>query len=167
MQKYLLYTDTIWTIVFDENTRIPLWIVDDLIINTDNLKIEAFIVKDSFFREPKVLHTSSVLSWWKDIFVSEHSLRDIKDTIIPKKILENWIWIIWKRVEDEQWEKIWVVVDLSYTNTTYQWISLFIQTSIFWLFYIWKKREIQRKDIIDINKEKIIIKNLRILKAIN
>lgn len=165
MQKYLSYQNTVWTIVFDENTRIPLWIVDDIIINPDNLKVEAFIIKDSFFKEPRILNTSSIPSWWKDIFVSENSLREIKDTILPKKILESEIWIIWKKVESEQWEKVWIVVDLFYTKTTYQWISIAIKPSFLWLFYIWKQREIQKKDIIDIKKDKIIIRDIRVLKA--
>lgn len=167
MPKYLSYQNTVWTIVFDENTRIPLWVVDDIIINPDNLKIEAFIIKDSLFNEPKILNTASVPSWWKNIFVSGNSLREIKDTIVPRKILENWIWVIWKRVEDELWQKVWVVIDLNYTRNTYQWTSLIIKFSLFWLFYIWKQREILKKDIIDIKKEKIIIKNIRILKALN
>ena len=160
--KNFSYQDTIGTIVFDQDNRMPLWVVDDLVINPDNLKIESLIIKNSFFKKPKILNTSSIPSWWKDIFVPSYSIKEIEKTIITKTILEKEIWIIWNKVENERWDKIWIVTDLFYTKNTFQWISIFVKPYLLWLIPIWKWREISRKNIIDVNQNKIIIKDVNL-----
>ena len=163
--KKTTYWHTIGTIIFDENNRLPLWVVDDLVINPDNLKVESYIVKDSFFKDPKIISTSSIPDWWKDIYTSSYSIKEIDKSIVSKKILEKEIWIIWNSVENEQWKSIWTVVDLQYSKTTYQWLSIIIKQSFFWLFFYWKELEINRENIIDVKKDKIIIKDLALAKA--
>ena len=165
MQNIATYTETLATIIYEQSNRMPLWIVDDIVINPDTLKVEAFIVKNSFFKTPMILNSSSVPPWWKDMYVPEYSLKEIKDTVIAKKILEDWIWIIWNKVVNEQWVYIWNVVDMTFSKTTSEWISLIVKKSLFWLIYIWKWIDITKKDIIDIKKDKIIVRDLKFVRG--
>ena len=165
MNKFLSYQNVMQTFVFDQDNRMPLWVVDDLIINTNNLKVEAFVVKDSLFKAPKILSTASVPNWWKDIYISAYSLKEIEKTTISKQILEKWIWVIWNKVEDEQWQTLWMVTDLYFSKNTYQWISIMFKPFLMGLIPIWKWREITKKNIIDIKKDKIIIRDVNLAKT--
>jgi len=159
------YQNAVWTIIFDENNRMPLWIVDDIIINPDNLKVEALIIKSSLFKNSKIINTSSIKSWWKNIYVSSYSLKEIENSIVAKMILEKEIWIIWNKVKDESWKIIWTVTNFFFNKRTFQWISILVKCSFLWLFSFWKWREIWKKDILDIKKENIIVRNLKLVKA--
>jgi len=162
--KTRTYKKTVWTFVFNEDTREPLWVVNDLVINPNNLKIEAFIIKDSFFKDPKILESKSSKRWGKDIFISYNSIKTINDTENIKKILLKEIWIIWNKVLNESWVYIWHVRDLVFNWDNLQWISLVVQKSFFWLFFYWKELLIWTKSVINIKKDWIIIKNINLIK---
>lgn len=164
MEK-LSYLNTIGSFVFDELNRMPLWVVDDLIINPDNLKVEAFLIKDGFFTPPKVLSTGSISTFWKDIFVSAYCLKEIEASPVVKNILLRWIWVIYNKVLNEKWDYIGIVKDLMFTRNTFQWISIIVRPYLLGFFPNWPYRDISRKNIIDINKEKIIIKDKSIVKV--
>ena len=159
------YQNAIWTIIFDEENRMPLWMVDDIIINTTTFKVEALIVKNSFFKRSKMINTSSIISWWKDIYASSYSIKDIESSAVVKTILTKQVWIIWNNVEDETWKNMGQVIDFLFTRTTFQWISIIIKQSFFWLFYYWKSLDIGKKDVVDVTKDKIVVKNLKFVKA--
>ncbi len=161
----LSYQNAIWTIIFDETTRMPLWIVDDLIINPDTFKVEFLIIKSSFFKTPQIINSSSVKSWWKNIYLSSYSLKEIESNVVAKNILEKEIWIIWNKVIDENWKNIWIVTDFFFNKSTFSWISIFVKSSFYWILYFWKWKEILKKDINDVTKNAIIIKNLKTVKA--
>lgn len=154
------YKETIWTFIFEEIEREPLWFVSDLIINPNNLKVEWILFKDSFFKEPKLLEINSLAHWWKDISISEDSIKKIGEIKEIKTILLKEIWIIWKKVSTESWEYIWTVKDFIFNWDNFQWINLVVQKSFFWLFFYWKEILIWKKRVINIEKEIIINDNL-------
>lgn len=159
------YQNAIWTIIFDETNRMPLWIVDDLVINPDTFKIESLIIKNSFFKRSQIINSSSVPSWWKNIYVSSYSIKEIESNIITKNILEKQIWIVWNKVIDETWKNIWTVTDVFFNKTNFEWISILVKPSFLWMFYFWKWREIMKKDIVDVTIDGIVVKNLKLVKA--
>lgn len=165
MKNNKTYWKTIWTFIFDEETREPLWIVDDLVINPNNLSIEALIVKNSFFKSPKILRTEFLNNLlWKDIFINIKKIENIEKTENIKNILLKKVWIIWNKVINESWDYIWHVKDLIFNWETFQWITLVVQKSFLWIFFYWKEFLIWNKSIIKIEKDWILIKDVNLVK---
>ena len=163
MKKIDNYRDSIWKLFLDENSRTPLWVLDDFIINYKDLKIEWFIIKNSFFTDSKVL--KSISRWWENLFVSEKSIKDLWFYEKVKKLLIEWNSIIWKKVVSETWENLWNVYNFIFSTSSFVWISIVIKKSFFWLFFYWKERIIPKNEILEIKKNEIIINNKELVKA--
>lgn len=159
------YKNSIWKFFFDEDSRLPLWILDDFVINYKDLKIEWFLIRDWFFNNSRIIKTSLINRRWESLFVSENSIKDLGFYKNIKNLLIEWNSIIWKKVVDETGENIWRVFNLVFSTSSFFWLSIIIRKSFFWLFFYWKERIISKKNILDINQKEIIIKNEILLKA--
>lgn len=159
------YRDSIWKLFLDENNRFPIWVLDDFVINSKDLKIEWFLIKDWIFNDSKVIKSSFVSRWSEDLFISKKDIKDLWYYDWIKNILIEWNSVIWKKVVSETWDVIWRVYNLIFSKSSFIWLSIVVRKSFFWLFFYWKERIISKKNILDINKDEIIIKDKALVKA--
>ena len=159
------YRDSIWKLFLDENNRFPIWVLDDFVINSKDLKIEWFLIKDWIFNDSKVIKSSFVSRWSEDLFISKKDIKDLWYYDWIKNILIEWNSVIWKKVVSETWDVIWRVYNLIFSKSSFIWLSIVVRKSFFWLFFYWKERIISKKNILDINKNEIIIKDKALVKA--
>lgn len=159
------YKKSIWKYFLNESDRFPIWVLDDFVIDSKNLNIEWFIVKDSLFSDAKVVKYSALSRWWENLFISESDLKSLDFYEKIKNILIEWNSIIRKKVFSETGELIWRVFNYVFSTNSFAWISIIVRKSFFGLFFYWSERIISKKDILDINKDWIIIVNKELAKA--
>lgn len=159
------YRNSVWKLFLDEDARFPLWILDDFVINPKDLKIEWFLIKNSIFWDSKVVKSSFVNRWSEDLFISEKNVKDLWFHEKIKDILIEWNWMIWKKVVTETGEVIWKVYNLVFSNSSFIWLSIVVRKNFFGLFFYWKERIISKKNILDINKDNILVKAVELVKA--
>lgn len=162
------FRETIWLkAFFDENTRLPLWVLSDIVIDAKNLKIEWFIVQMSlFWNNSKVVKPSAISRWSGDLFVSESAIKPLDYYDSVKKILIEQNSILRKKVLSESGENIWKVYDFIFSTASFSCLSIVVRKNFFGLFFYWKERIISKKHILDINKDAIIVKDKILAKAV-
>jgi len=159
------YNNSMWKMFLDEKTRFPLWVLDDFVIDSKNLKIEWFLIRNWFFNELKVIKSFNVNRWSEDLFVSWDSIKELWFYDQIKNILIKWNSVIWKKVVTETWETIWRVYNLIFSNSSFIWLSIVVRKSFFWLFFYWKDRIISKKNILNINLNEVVIRDKSIIKV--
>jgi len=159
------YRDSVWKLFLDENDRFPLWILDDFVINSRDLKIEWFLIRDWFFKDSKVVKKTSVDRWSDILYVKRNSIKSLNFFENIKNILIEWNWIIWKKVVSETGESLWRVCNLVFSTSSFIWLSIVVRKNFFGLFFYWKERIVSRKNILDINKNEIVVVSKILAKA--
>ena len=159
------YSESIGKIFFDEITREPLWVLDDFIVYTKNFKIEWFIIKNSLFWKSKVIKSINVYRWSEDLFISKSKIKSLNFYENIKKILIEQNYIIRKKVFTETNIFLWSVADFTFSTTSFVIKEIIIKNNFFWLFFWWKEKIIPVKNILSIEKDKIIVKDNSIIKV--
>jgi len=159
------YQNSVWKLFLDENDRFPIGILDDFVINPKNLKIDWFLVRNWFLNDSKIIKASMVNRWWDVLFISSKNIKSLSFYENIKNILIEWNSVIWKKVVSETGESMWRVYDLIFSNSSFVWFSIIVKKSFFGLFFYWKERIVSKKNILDINLEKIVVRNESLIKA--
>jgi sporulation protein YlmC with PRC-barrel domain len=153
MDRY--YSQTVgMPVVTESGIRIAR--VHDVALNTDTGKIVGF------FTDPngkKVLAPIDVLHWNRSLVVhDEESILDSEEIHQVTETLKKGIRVIRNRVVTKGGEELGIVLDFAVKDKFFTLTKLVVGKSIFGLFH-YGKRLIPSIDIIEIKKDRIIVKD--------
>ena len=150
------YSKIIGTPIFNDNTR-PLTTVRDLIIDPATGKILAFVVN---INKKLIVTPLDVLSWGENIKVHNgDAIIDANEVLRVENVLKNQIKVLSNKVYTKNGEYLGKVIDYSVDNKSYLLKNLFISKGFLGLIR-YQSRIIPYKDIIEIKRDKIIIRDI-------
>ncbi len=150
------YSKIIGTSVFNDSTR-PITTVKDLIIDPETGKILAFVVN---INKKLIITPLDVLSWGESIKVHNgESIINANEVLRVENVLKNQIKVMSNKVYTKNDEYLGKVIDFSVDNKSYLLKSLYVAKGILGLLR-YQSRIIPYKDIIEIKKDKIIVKDV-------
>jgi len=150
------YSKIIGTSVFNDSTR-PITTVKDLIIDPETGKILAFVVN---INKKLIITPLDVLSWGESIKVHNgEAIINANEVLRVENVLKNQIKVISNKVYTKNDEYLGKVIDFSVDNKSYLLKSLYVAKGILGLLR-YQSRIIPYKDIIEIKKDKIIVKDV-------
>lgn len=133
------------------------WYIQDVIFDKINLKVSWFVIKKSILNYSYLELENLEKQDFENLYFSKET---------NKEIFENYE-IIWKKAVDLFWNKLWTVEDIEFYSNSWKLSAIYIDVGI--NFYTinkfkWKSFsknyvKIQSKNILEIEKDKIIIKN--------
>jgi len=151
MEKY--YKKIIGTLVVASHGEI-VGLVSDIILDPDTGKIIAFNVMPGI---NKIIVPMDILNWGIKITVNDkEDIIDMEEVINVNTIYKKKIRIMGQKVYTKSGEYMGKVLD--YAVNEYSLSSLTIGSTFLYLFF-WNKKIITKKNIIEIKKNKIIIKD--------
>lgn len=154
MEKYYLQTVGA-QIITGNGERIGR--IGDVILNPDSGKIVGFLVAP---RGRKIIAPVDITSWTNFIRVHDiHDIVDIDEVQQAAKIMGKNIPVFKSRVFTKDGDYIGRVIDFGIDNKFFTLTCLIVAKGFMGIFF-WDRKIIAVKDIIEITKKGIIIKNL-------
>jgi len=154
MENY--YRQTIGSLVITRSGE-TIASIRDIIINHENGKIIGFLVNRG---QNLAITPIDIIRWNKSILVQDDSdIIEIEDVIKLAQAVENNIPIYNKKVFTKNGDYVGKVIDYGMNSTFYE-LSCLIVAKSFLGIIIWDKKIISAKDIIEVQKNRIIVKDL-------
>ena len=154
MEKY--YRQTIGINV-ETHTGIVLTRIRDVIMNVEKGKVVGFLVTSG---PQKAISPMDIIKWSRSIIIHDtNDIIDVDDVIHIQNALEKNIKIYQKKVMTKDEEYVGKVIDFGIDNRFFELTCLVVAKTFLGIFF-WDKRLISSKDIIEIKKDKIVVKNL-------
>ncbi len=154
MEKYYLQTVGM-PVVSSHGERLGR--IGDVIINPDSGKVAGFFLAPS---NKKVIAAIDVLSWTDYVKISdEQDIVETDEVIQINNILEQNIPVFRNKVYTKDGDYVGVVIDIGFDNKFFSLTCLVVAKGFLGIVF-WDKKIIAAQDILEITKNKIIIKNL-------
>ncbi|MBI5413235.1 PRC-barrel domain-containing protein [Candidatus Peregrinibacteria bacterium] len=157
MQK--LYSQIVGLPVFDEFSRSPIAFVRDVIIDTENGKVVAFLVK-----QDRIIVPMDIESFTSGLFIANKDrILPIDDVLRVHEVVKRDIHVIGEKVITER-EKTLLGRAVDYSiDTTHMMLTGLYVAKIFFFFHF-QERIIPFNKIVKINKGSIVVKDSQPLK---
>ena len=153
MERY--YSQTVGTEIFTE-TGLRVGRVLDVVTDPNTGKIQGFLLAP---RGREAISPLDVLYWSNRIIVHDsEDILDADEIVKIRKVLELDIPIIRNKVETENGEYLGHVFDYTIDNKLFIMTKILVAKSFLWLFPH-DERIIAHKNIVEIKKDVIIVKN--------
>ncbi len=150
------YSKIIGTAVFNDGLR-PITTVKDLIIDPETAKILAFVVN---INKKLIIAPLDILSWEESIKVHNGEvIIEATEVLRIENVLNSQITVLNNKVYTKNGEYLGKVIDFSVDDQSYLLKSLYVAKGILGLLR-YQSRIISYKDIIEIKKDKIIVKEV-------
>lgn len=157
MQK--LYSQIIGLPVFDEFSRLPIAFVRDIIIDPENGKVAAFLVK-----QDRIIVPIDIENFTSGIFIAnKDKILPIDDVLRAHEILKRDIHIIGEKVITER-EKTLLGRAADYSIDTNHMMLTGLYVAKIFFFFHFQERIIPFNKIVKINRGSIIVKDSQPLK---
>ena len=153
MERYFTHTAGL-PIVTESGHKIAR--VFDVVINTDTGKIVGFLTSPS---GQKVLAPIDILNWGNALSVhDEESILDSDEIHAVAEAFKKGIYVMRNRVVTKSGENLGKVIDYAINDKMFVMTKIVVAKTIFGLIN-YDMRIIAHKDILEIKKDKIIVKN--------
>lgn len=141
-----------------------LAIIEDIIINPDDGKIEAFWVKPAYLPvNHAVLLSQSIIKWGQKIYIkNEDEISPAEDLIKISEILSREILFVGNQVKNEAKEDLGWIYDLVFDNQ--KWYLKSIYTAKYFLGIKYHKRIFSYDSIIEAFPDYILVKDIQAVK---
>jgi uncharacterized protein YrrD len=149
------YTKILGTLVFDENGSRPLTSIKNAVVDPSTGKLCAFEVSHG---KNKIIASIDVLKW--DRFIKVHnidSIIDADDVLLVDRVLKENIKIYKNKVVTKNGDYLGRVFDFTLDSNDFVLKNIYVAKD-FWGMIKYDKRIINKKNIIEILKDKIIVK---------
>jgi len=154
MEKY--YRQTIGSPVITRLGEV-LTRVTDIILDTEKGKIVGFAVAAG---RTKVVAPIDIVNWNQSITIGDSGdIIEVEDVIHIQKTLEKGVTIVKKRVFTKSGDYIGKVLDYGMNNKYFELTCIIVAKNFLGIVY-WDKKIISAKDIIEIKKDRIVVKDL-------
>lgn len=133
--------------------------VQDVLINPNSGKIEALFVRtEGILSTRKVLLPQDIVEWKLNVYVhDDKAFADPNEVVRVEKLIKKNIPIFGNRVETKDGEYLGKVADFGFDTKVMQLLNLYVVKSFMYFFSI-ERRVIPYKEIVEITKDKIIVK---------
>lgn len=153
-----LYSETIGQPVFTEYSKSPVALIQDLVIDPENGKILAFVVKKKYIIVPMDVEKFS-----NGLYISDSDkIIPVDDVLRVQEVLKRGIKIIGNKVVTEK-TKVHIGQVADYEIDTTHMVLSSIHAARMFLFFRLEERIIPFHSIVKINKESIIVKNASVV----
>lgn len=157
MQK--LYSQIVGLPVFDEFSRSPIAFVRDVIIDPENGKVVAFLVK-----QDRIIVPMDIESFTSGLFIANKDrILPVDDVLRVHEVLKRNIHVIGEKVITER-EKTPIGRAVDYSIDTNLMMLTGIYVAKIFFFFHFQERIIPFNKIVKINKGSIIVKDSQPLK---
>lgn len=152
-----LYSELIGLSVFDEYSSAPLALIRDILIDPENSKVIAFIVKNN-----RIIVPLDVERFGRGLFIKDQNhIVPTDDVLRVAEVVERKTKILGTRVITQN-TKIYLGRVVDYEIETRGMMLASIHVAKTFLFFRFQEKIISHRSIVKINQESIIVKDTRI-----